>query len=1606
MSEFGSSGDLGYNGFPVSLNYFSAIPEVTTINDPNLVIIFKSLLKKDSTTKEKSLTDLSTLINDPRNSDLFKDDIVIISWVQLYPKLALDNSRNVRTLSHKIQADFLAVVGGKSFSKYLKSSMPIWLLGLFDSDKTMASTTYKYLLESFQNDREKVEKIWVIFQKQIITYVNTIVNSETRESLSDQRYTKEDDSYAKYERALNGGIMMITKIILVINSSTDIDEELVSQVEALLSSESLWAYFSRSVDTFNIPLFKSYLILIKSVFQLADDNTPNQFTQRLSEVKSVYKFISKTFIKNVKLKPTNKSSSGAIIYSNVIIQFWDSIIALTNFSTLAEPFKKSMKIKKNFWELGGSKSFSRLLDYLKLGNCQLSPIYYNVLVSFFHSLATAGIKSSDDFAFLDFTSSKDAKLVLVKVLVSQLKAASSFDYKTRIIACILETYKLFKIADSENLHDTIVFSIEEALSKKPIKPSDKTLKSESIAQVGDFLENNELYFSKFNALVVESIAENSPTLKTDDVQIDTAVLMDTHFEILKALSTSGSQTASKLVVGVVEVLTEDSTITELATPFTILQLFFTKKFPFDDSTSSILQEFIGQLPSFIEPGFVDLPIDLAMSIIDSKILVSDDFINDCYTKILLVSPSTTSVFLRHLHGRKVLNLRDFRFPEITTYLNSLSTKSDLTHSEALLIYKFSDDATIFRNLIIASSSTRQRSNEFIKHFVRDTETFSMVEDETETQLCLRQIFAHAWSDVLSPHHKKFIEMGQGPATLHLVRDALYEYIVTTTTVTDNLKEVSLLVSDTFQLFPLDKFHDQVVFAANNIDINLLSIANPLEHNIHLVPVNEQASGALDSAIVSLGRFLYAFWGNGESIEFGEDKLSMTVLSGLVAEYIADYCFLSSTQLEESDLISLALSKTFQQLRIDPKTLLELLIDPSEVDFPNNVASFLSGKFTTADYTYIHIYYARLLKNLCQHTFSSISFTDFESLNLDFNKFVAQPLKLAVLLMTFHDFVPKLAKFERVRNFVAAEVLGVKGESSILTDGLKWITLSLNFFNIDVDEDISYEPIPPRRLVMVLSQISKWLESDIAYDESFIVMRTQISRLFSAIVSLGTFKIPDNLLDIAFNLLLDNLNTSQVEKAHVELRYFTFKLFISLNKYVDADYPEWTEVKKSFGEDTIELITNEEIGAYDSKLNNQPVALFQDLSFRVLRSLDLKVRTISEIKDKLYKVLAESKSIPLQRLAASYLKAYILESQQDFAIEFQLNKSSISEDDEDGNSLKAELPKTLLETIDNFNEDFDDCENSKISSFLWSWLLIFAHFEDIPYSIRNKYILTFNNSGAIEKLLDTIFNEVDVSDVKVLKKFAYAEDGKSDGKIKLSDNLIQHYDIIEGYPGEDFSVEVKFLLVHLYFLIFQHLGSIAQTWFKEIRDKLFKQQIEKFSVLYISPLIVSKILDEVSKSKAKLTNSEENMVIKVNSVSNEIKSIYTIDEQTMEMVIKIPTNYPLDNVTVEGPLRLGVKENQWKAWLLASQRIISLTNGSIMEAVELFNRNVNLHFSGFEDCAICYSILHQDHSLPSKTCPTCLNKFHSACLYKWFKSSGASTCPLCRSAFNFRTSRTT
>jgi ribosomal protein L12E/L44/L45/RPP1/RPP2 len=155
----------------------------------------------------------------------------------------------------------------------------------------------------------------------------------------------------------------------------------------------------------------------------------------------------------------------------------------------------------------------------------------------------------------------------------------------------------------------------------------------------------------------------------------------------------------------------------------------------------------------------------------------------------------------------------------------------------------------------------------------------------------------------------------------------------------------------------------------------------------------------------------------------------------------------------------------------------------------------------------------------------------------------------------------------------------------------------------------------------------------------------------------------------------------------------------------------------------------------------------------------------------------------------------------------------------------------------------------------------------------------------------------------------------------------------------------------------------------------------------------------SSSGATGLGDEGEMHVSCSCVAREVTATFVADEVTVEMTIRLPSLYPLRNVEVEGRKKLGISEKRWRRWTLQIIQLLSHQDGSVLDAVQLWKRNVDKEFEGVEPCPICYSILHpKTLSMPTLVCKTCNNKFHSACLYKWFHSSGKSKCVLCQQPF--------
>ena len=1530
MVEGQSNGDLGYNGFTVSLNYFTALPDPSIVSNANLAVIFKSLLKRDTITKEKYLTDFLKLFESQEFIHELKDDLTVMSWVQIYPKLAIDNSRSVRISAHKIQSEFVQL-GGKSFARYLKSTVPVWLLGLYDNDRIVSNSVAKCLAQSFQNDSEKIEKIWVIFNQKIINFITTAIVFETSESLSDKRYTKESDLIIKYERVLSGSILMLNKLIDLINADL---VQFDPGMESLLNNERVWTFLGTSVnsETMNLGVFKSYLVLIKSMF----NSKSTKFIDNFEDVNSQYKLVSKSFIKNVKLK----NDKNNIMYSSIILQLWDTLISLTEFSN------GPIKVKKNFWEYGGSKSFSRLIDYLKVGHCNLNPIYYSCVLQFFRVLRGVGKMDS----FFDFQDITVAETIIIKVFCKQIRKTTGAEYINKGIECLFEVLKLFDINTSEASHmiPIMIFTVLDTISKHvPESRKNHVVQTFRAAIAG---VDSESCQDDIKSAFKELISNPSTELKVGGFKFEASpeAVVDSYFATFDA-----QERFENFVLNVIDILDDSPELTTPKLAFHIITLFITS---YPDNRNSQIDEFIEKIAAFIEADFLQEPIQLLISIFESgrKLEMNvSEIVNDCFLKLSLNLPSEVPKFLVKL--LKYINFENEKetYPEIHNFIFSLSEKNLLTEDESMLTYKFVNDLNIMDNILKGSDNDDRRLL-FIQHASSQIEVDSFVKKD------ISKVMKVAWENCQDEQVSRFLNKIKQDKTFF--EDALIEHIIS---CHDLEKDFSNIVKFLNGMFPVQKIMIMVETSLTQVSTVDLSIANPLEANIALI--RESVDTDLNIDLIILGLFLVSIL----ELNFLVEALWA---ASLIGEYIDDILFL----LPKNELRNIS---AIHKIRDEIKQLLLKYISSMDVAkllkvFNGTVECESSCIFFSNlieglnDNDHIAFYNARICLFILTTLFEEIDVNKFESLGIPFNKLVSSPLKFAVLVKSASNFISKSSQFERIRNFVFAEVLGIKREDQILDKGLMWITLGINFLNAEEP----YEVVNSHRLLMVLKQIENWLDSSIAFEEEFLPLRVQLARFFNGLI-VSQIDVPESLYELCSRLTEENLGQVRLATKYSSLRYFTLKLTLTLQK--KQKVPE-------IAEDLMDLLLDDSVQLQDMEVQNHVTDLIHQVTERAYFSVEWPKKLVEENSDRLYSLLRNSKYCSVQRVSVSILKNLIIASQQDFVVDYQLKKTSLNAENED---LIAQLPDSLLKSITEF--DYDIETESSLTKYLWSWFLIFQHFEDITFSIRSDYIAQLKEFNLIEKFLEFVFDYVHVGDSKLLKSSIFSLEA------------IQNYDLKAGIQGDSLDSEIQFLFLHLYYMSTKYYGSLVQFWFKGIRDRQLKQQIERFTVNFVSPSLVTKILYEVTKSKSDLEKRYENLAIKVNSVTGEIKSVYLIDDQTMEMVIKLPKEFPLENVSVEGPLRLGVKEKQWKAWLMAAQSVILLTNGSILDAIEVFNRNVNLHFSGFEDCAICYSILHQDLSLPSKSCPTCSNKFHAACLYKWFKSSGSSTCPLCRSAFNFK-----
>jgi hypothetical protein len=1542
MSAFGDSTHtgLGTNGFEVSLNYITGIPNPDHLLCSNtLKLAFKSLLKRDANTKEKSIASMLEYIKN--NLIELDDDLVIINWVQMYPKLSIDDSKKVRSISHQIQSQFVFSLG-KRYAKYLKDTIGIWLCGLFDSDRSTAKVCKDSFNFAFNNNPDKISNLWKIFVSQILHYSHQVLAFENKDTLSDERFATKDESESKYIRVLQASILLLVHTMNEINS-IQLPENVSTLVADIYSQEVLQEAFNSKDFNLKKSSFLAFKVLITSC--------------HVKEIlnKHLYKALSKAMIKGIKFD----FKVNILLYSTCLITILDTLVCITSYDG-------------SFW-MNIKKADEKLLTLIKYGSLNSEPIYYDVIFKLLSVLPKdfISINNPEKFepffiALLGNVEREKSIQFLVKgwkvinnMMISFLKADTLSDN-------ILDAYclGLIKLLDSPRILSPDILSLMHEIHF--FKNANKDILVELNAAIVNALPDKKIVFKKFDNYTIKY----------------TNTFNESFINLLFANKSDLTELLLKSSITALEQFYSTETTPQI--PFIIINVFIRQSRP---ESTSLIKGFMDSLPNYITQDFIHIPLETLKLYSHSSYTSADSItplVNKIFTKVQGLGE--VSELLKIITTLKNFNIHET--PALNEHLLENSKASSIdTASSSKPLYAFLT-AEILANLF-------QNENfvSFVYNCYQNYKNDVFVEFTKSTPAFLEKLLLCVLLNDKSSHEAY-------PSVL-IILDNLEKNLFIDEKFTDVYIEsvLNTVVGFDGKLYPLvDRFSDKLIALFLKRDLlhefcgifnfelqKIISLRNPLNLGLYFFVEDYEKQEKLDFDVAKTfinKAVLYSDLVSKQLEENGSIDETLIFLS-LIAEFASDFLFLEgSLRVETQDKI------------IDFQTLIKTKISNlfSGCSCHHIIADLLQNKSDHKPLEYIitslnsenklkSYYTHRVLRSLLAEKADALSLEEFGK--FDFKVITNKPSLLFTILEACKRFLIS-NNLEYVRTNTVADLVGVRASKNICTIGLSNLVLLNNFIDVDLDYDIpeTFVMIAPQRCLMLLNTLSNWMDSDVAYDESFKLIRITLIQFVQYYIN-GIYYVCDSnypsdfiikVFNLGVKLLSENINLINSEdEISIDLLSFTLKLYLLLIKYKE-DIENWDDECSDVETEIIELFFK--ISNITSI--NQPITMICSQFARIFTD-HIKISKFDKYYDSMYGLI-NSENVAIQRIAASLLHKIIPEKQDALVVEFALSKTKINEDGVSG----IQLPKVLINNVDSPLADYIEYEeHHRVYQYLWSWYLIMDHFKNITQQMRQDYISNLGDDK-ISDFLNFIFIELNIN------KFKLHED---------DEDYVKNYSLEENKTAT-YEEEIKKLLINLVYEIMNNIGgTFAQNWFQSIKNKQLQQSIEKFITSFISPQIINDVLSTLS-NKTSIEDSE--FKININRKFNEIKCLYHIDEQKMEFSIVLPPNYPLAKIAVNGISRVGVNEKKWKSWILSAQYVINFQNGSILDSIKHFKDNVTANFENFEDCAICYSILNAvDHSTPNKVCPTCKHNFHSACLYRWFKSSGASTCPLCRSKFQFK-----
>ncbi|KAI3395949.1 hypothetical protein diail_660 [Diaporthe ilicicola] len=1604
---FGSPAPSGFGGFSTqstgsgSLSYLSEDPDLSSLSDPNIVVSFKNLLKKDNTTKAKALVDLIQYTQaHPNEADGGVEEAVLEAWVRLYPRMSTDNDRRVRELSHALQFELL-----KSARKRMEKNLPkvagSWLAGTYDKDKAVSRSATEGI-STFLNTEEKMNMFWKKCQAQILQYATDAI-TETPDTLSDERSTKPEDAEAKYYRVIAASFSLVLGLLGRLSVS-DTDKH-GPEYETFFTSgpgDSAWNFAAADDAHVRRTVYQLLQLCVESRWELIQPHVTR---------------IGKVLTSDGLKKPQLGSA----------VDFVATLTAMT-------------RKDKEFW--GTKKSpLSRLRNFVEKGSQGSSPRFWQALDELLAALPKDYLQPDDLASFLKSfrigisrrdearTNAPYAWMAYLNAISRSLPQIDS-EFRSDIIR-----EHVFPLTDHHLLSnersgewsvggETAVISQAykvAALSRDPLITQALDTEWSRLAEV--------LVARLSNSLPeVSREFETSQKKITDDGNRWFLVVSTIHKDIAAASKQSMSdeipdytQTASQTVIrsaadllrrrnykpfgaaamlqsainltpylfdaadatylqSLIPTESEDDMKTMLSSPSaaSILSCLVSLGQQSPDQYRSIWTDTIGGVLKMQDQAKADEHVTLLISDISARPLAQEHVGLQDYIKTRVLAS------VRNESSSWVLFKSALQYEAL-----SKSSLEDVCLRLVEALSSENESSITAMEIILKNKPTSLSENEAL-HLTLVTKLLSMMEI-TDSSISSR---ATQLRSILEGH------VDAQPSILSIIQDNLErpgpDSLVIDTLVQQARSILKTDEADLEQLFPNTNVWMQELLnlLQPNLSPSLALTSNVL--GAYFLPqymetkskprVQRDQKGL--SIPARMAMYTVALLESGAELGALAQKFQaeLLYLLYLVAEVASDQITLMDKGVLFGSLDDSALLKDVGDFVTTTRKMVNNIFVESTHWRPGGSEKGLRDELVdimiqqSKEPTPVALYSARALSEIFA------AFSDAhgqmagveEWLNaLGVMKATPSTVFPAIALLTgYGEALANSKVVSNLLNRLVSDIAGASPQSDKTILTLVLLNACMRIF------ELGQLPVANNRLVFAVKQITSWAELPI--EDLGVAIATESCRALQQLLPcIREVYGPYWEKTIEFCLELWKQAGKESSETHLPYIHASVKLIsgISAIEEPNDDLVEALETQMESRThallDLLKLPRSETI--------SQPQAMVDALLCREAEKIALD--HLKDLSDVYGLVASESRDI--QSAGFNLLHRALPAAQGELSLDVLIEKKQAK--------LPDELMSLLLDapTLEAYPEDILVQFPPAIRSYLLSWKLIFDAYQGAAHKLREDYTEQLKTSGAINPLMEFTVDVLGHSAAHAinLDKVGFTAEDIQDYDVKVGDSL----------PDEK---NMQWLLVHLFYLSLKYVPGLFKTWFIDCRSRQTKNAVEPWTAKWFSPILIHDVMEEVETwAKSQVADPDEHEFnIKVNHKAREITAAYPIDdgdeEQSASLLLQINANFPIGNVTVVGLNRVACNERTWQSWVRTTQGIIIISHGSIVEGLGAFRRNVVGALKGNVECAICYSYISVDKRMPDKRCATCKNLFHRDCLYKWLESANQNTCPLCRTRMDF------